>query len=180
MAADGRMIAGEDGPETPSGKKAKDENFPVASILLPGRLRHHVRLFYDFARAADDIADNPGLDPDDRSQDSIVSPMPSSLRMDRMGFPSRGIACAEASRRRASHRGTASISSKPSGRTQDNRAARPGRTSSTTAISRQLLSDAISSIFTASRIRPTPLPTPSAMPFRYSTTCRTAGRTSGT
>ena len=80
MAADGRMTAWEDGPETPSGKKAKDENFPVASILLPGRLRHHVRLFYDFAREADDIADNPDLDPDDkiarldRFADAIITP----------------------------------------------------------------------------------------------------------
>lgn len=33
------------------------ENFPVASILLPGRLRHPVQTIYRFARAADDIAD---------------------------------------------------------------------------------------------------------------------------
>lgn len=46
---------------TPSGKTAAGENFPVASILLPARLRPRVMAFYDFARAADDIADNPGL-----------------------------------------------------------------------------------------------------------------------
>lgn len=33
------------------------ENFPVASILLPRRLREPVRLLYRFAREADDIAD---------------------------------------------------------------------------------------------------------------------------
>lgn len=33
------------------------ENFPVASILLPARLRPAVRHIYAFARAADDIAD---------------------------------------------------------------------------------------------------------------------------
>ena len=38
------------------------ENFPVASFLLPRRIRNHVLAFYRFARAADDIADSPGLD----------------------------------------------------------------------------------------------------------------------
>ena len=33
------------------------ENFPVASILLPKRLRHAVKAIYAFARSADDIAD---------------------------------------------------------------------------------------------------------------------------
>lgn len=47
--------------ETPSGKGPGDENFPVASWLLPAGLRRHVRIFYAFARAVDDIADNPAL-----------------------------------------------------------------------------------------------------------------------
>lgn len=47
--------------ETPSGKNAAYENFPVGSILLPASLRPHVAVFYAFARAIDDIADNPGL-----------------------------------------------------------------------------------------------------------------------
>lgn len=51
----------ESGPETPSGKGADDENFPVGSFLLPKRLRPHVATFYAFARAIDDIADNPNL-----------------------------------------------------------------------------------------------------------------------
>lgn len=51
------------GLETPSGKAAEDENFPVASYLVAHKLRPHVRCFYDFARAADDIADNPALSP---------------------------------------------------------------------------------------------------------------------
>lgn len=50
-------------PETPSGKDAKDENFPVGSFLLPASLRPHVATFYAFARAIDDIADNPELEP---------------------------------------------------------------------------------------------------------------------
>ena len=49
--------------ETLSGKSAGDENFPVASWLLPSRLRPHVAAFYRFARGADDIADNPNLTP---------------------------------------------------------------------------------------------------------------------
>lgn len=39
------------------------ENFPVASLLLPARLRHPVALIYRFAREADDFADE-GSDPD--------------------------------------------------------------------------------------------------------------------
>ena len=52
--------------ETPSGKGAGDENFPVASRLVSRRLRPHVARFYAFARAADDIADNPDLAPADK------------------------------------------------------------------------------------------------------------------
>ena len=52
--------------ETPSGKTAADENFPVGSRLLPARLRPHVAAFYAFARAVDDIADNPVLEARDK------------------------------------------------------------------------------------------------------------------
>jgi squalene synthase HpnC len=52
--------------ETPSGKGAADENFPVGSWLLPARLRPHVAVFYRFARAIDDIADNPALAANDK------------------------------------------------------------------------------------------------------------------
>ena len=52
--------------ETPSGKGAKDENFPVGSMLLPRVLRPHVAVFYAFARAIDDVADNPELSPDEK------------------------------------------------------------------------------------------------------------------
>jgi squalene synthase HpnC len=52
--------------ETPSGKGARDENFPVGSFLISARLRPHVALFYAFARAIDDIADNPKLTPEDK------------------------------------------------------------------------------------------------------------------
>ncbi len=49
--------------ETPSGKNAGTENFPVGSALIRPDLREHVHAFYIFARAADDISDNPLLDP---------------------------------------------------------------------------------------------------------------------
>lgn len=52
--------------ETPSGKQAGDENFPVGSFLLPAALRPHVATFYAYARAIDDIADNPELAPEDK------------------------------------------------------------------------------------------------------------------
>src|SRR5712692_8657923 len=37
--------------------RAHDENFPVASRLLPRAMRPHVAAVYAFARVADDIAD---------------------------------------------------------------------------------------------------------------------------
>jgi squalene synthase HpnC len=52
--------------ETPSGKGAGDENFPVGSILLPKHLRPHVAVFYAYARAIDDVADNPELAPEEK------------------------------------------------------------------------------------------------------------------
>ena len=52
--------------EVPSGKDVAYENFPVGSWLLPASLRPHVAVFYEFARAADDIADNPDLDQDEK------------------------------------------------------------------------------------------------------------------
>ena len=52
--------------ETPSGKSSGDENFPVGSFLLPRRLRPHVATYYAFARAIDDIADNPGATPEEK------------------------------------------------------------------------------------------------------------------
>lgn len=53
-------------PEAPSGKMASDENFPVGSWLLPARLRPCIAAFYAFARAADDIADSPALQRDEK------------------------------------------------------------------------------------------------------------------
>lgn len=52
--------------ETPSGKDAAYENFPVGSWLLPAALRPHIARFYAYARAIDDIADDPALPADEK------------------------------------------------------------------------------------------------------------------
>ncbi|MBU0688573.1 MAG: squalene synthase HpnC [Gammaproteobacteria bacterium] len=44
------------------------ENFPVASVLMPRRLRKPVAAIYHFARAADDIADEGDLSDEQRLQ----------------------------------------------------------------------------------------------------------------
>jgi squalene synthase HpnC len=49
--------------ELASGKGHKDENFPVASVLIAPRFRTPVMAFYRFARAADDVADHPTAAP---------------------------------------------------------------------------------------------------------------------
>lgn len=46
-----------------SGKGHRDENFPVASILIARKYRPAIMAFYRFARAADDIADNAAATP---------------------------------------------------------------------------------------------------------------------
>jgi len=45
----------------PGEKTHRDENFPVASGLVSKKHRPVIMAFYHFARAADDIADDPGL-----------------------------------------------------------------------------------------------------------------------
>ena len=68
MAGNVNLVSADGGahPETPSGKGAKDENFPVGSFLLPKPLRPHVMRYYDFARAIDDVADNPATPADEK------------------------------------------------------------------------------------------------------------------
>lgn len=61
MTGTANLAGGENAVESPSGKGAADENFPVGSFLLPKALRPHVAAFYAFARAIDDIADDPAL-----------------------------------------------------------------------------------------------------------------------
>jgi len=47
-------------------RSAGEENFPVGSWLLPRHLRAHIACYYAFARAADDIADDPTRPPEDK------------------------------------------------------------------------------------------------------------------
>lgn len=47
-------------------KTAADENFPVGSWLIARPLRRHIAAFYAFARAADDIADDPTFSADQK------------------------------------------------------------------------------------------------------------------
>jgi hydroxysqualene synthase len=49
-----------------SGKTHRDENFPVASLLMSARHRGPILAFYRFARAADDVADHPTLPADQK------------------------------------------------------------------------------------------------------------------
>ena len=44
------------------------ENFPVGSRLIPASIRPHVYSIYAFARTADDLADEPGLAPAERTR----------------------------------------------------------------------------------------------------------------
>ena len=50
-------------PGAEARQAARGENFPVGSLLLRRDLRPHVMVFYAFARAADDVADDPDLPP---------------------------------------------------------------------------------------------------------------------
>lgn len=51
---------------TGSGKTHRDENFPVASVFIAPRHRAPILAFYNFVRAADDIADHKGLSADEK------------------------------------------------------------------------------------------------------------------
>ena len=49
-----------------SGKGHRDENFPVASVLIHPRHRGPILAFYNFVRTADDIADHATLPPEEK------------------------------------------------------------------------------------------------------------------
>jgi phytoene synthase len=68
--------------------KQHPENFPVASWLLPRRLRPHVAAIYTFARTADDFADEPGRDPAERLQ--LLDEWGRRLRATELGLEARG------------------------------------------------------------------------------------------
>ena len=53
-------------PDVAPTKTHRDENFPVASVLIAPRHRPVILAFYRFVRAADDIADSGKLTPDEK------------------------------------------------------------------------------------------------------------------
>jgi squalene synthase HpnC len=71
--------------ETPSGKDVNYENFPVGSFLLPAHLRPHIACYYRFARAIDDIADNPQTSADEKI--SRLEGFAKSIRGDDVSSP---------------------------------------------------------------------------------------------
>jgi len=64
--------------ELASGKGHTDENFPVASFLIAPRHRPPILAFYRFARAADDVADNPAAPPEEKL--AILADMQAALK----------------------------------------------------------------------------------------------------
>ena len=60
MDSNGNIREMQPGLKAPT-KTRHEENFPVASRLIPAALRLHVHTFYLFVRAADDVADDPNL-----------------------------------------------------------------------------------------------------------------------
>jgi squalene synthase HpnC len=68
-----------------SGKGHNDENFPVASFLIAPQHRPPVLAFYRFARFADDIADHPTAQPDEKLR--LLEEMRASLTGDGTASP---------------------------------------------------------------------------------------------
>ncbi len=53
-------------PSSPVQKTKHTENFPVGSFLIRAELRPHIHAYYNFARAADDIGDDPLMEADEK------------------------------------------------------------------------------------------------------------------
>lgn len=85
--------------EARSGKGHKDENFPVASRLIHPRHRGPILAFYNFVRAADDVADHAALTPDeklrllDRLDDALTGRGPTDPEAEplRLALAERGL-----------------------------------------------------------------------------------------
>jgi squalene synthase HpnC len=71
--------------ELRSTKGHRDENFPVASLLLAPDHRRPVMAFYRFARAADDVADHPSASAADKL--AILEGMRATLAGEAAGEP---------------------------------------------------------------------------------------------
>ncbi|TWB47299.1 squalene synthase HpnC [Nitrospirillum viridazoti] len=68
-----------------TGKGHKDENFPVASLIIRRDARAPVMAYYAFARVADDVSDSPMLAPDMKLK--LLDAMGASLRGERENEP---------------------------------------------------------------------------------------------
>lgn len=77
-------------PQVPT-KTVNDENFPVASRLIPARLRPHVHAFYLCVRAADDVADSADLPPEEKT--ALLNAMDEALQGLRPPDSLTGAAC---------------------------------------------------------------------------------------
>lgn len=77
----------------PAARTATTENFPVGSWLLPAELRPIVAAYYGVARAADDIADSPDLDADEkiRRLDAIDASLAGTAEYDVAARELRGL-----------------------------------------------------------------------------------------
>ena len=97
-----------------SGKGHRDENFPVASLLIPPRHRAPILAFYNFVRTADDIADHATLPADEKLEllDRLGAGLvgKTTARLSRCG-------CAPSSPRAICRRGTRRTCSPRSGST---------------------------------------------------------------
>jgi squalene synthase HpnC len=71
--------------ELQSGKGHKDENFPVASVLIAPQHRAPVMAFYRFVRAADDVADHATAPPDRKL--ALLEEMRASLMGEKDSVP---------------------------------------------------------------------------------------------
>ena len=65
--------------KVPGSKGLRDENFPVGSVLIQKSLRRRVHTFYAFARASDDIADDPEINNSDKL--ALLNGYESTLKM---------------------------------------------------------------------------------------------------
>ena len=79
--------------EVRSGKGHKDENFPVASLLVAAKYRAPILAFYRLARVADDVADHPDLPPPQKLAllDSLEASLVGASRSEPEGVALRGI-----------------------------------------------------------------------------------------
>jgi squalene synthase HpnC len=79
--------------EVRSGKGHKDENFPVASLLVAAKYRAPILAFYRFARVADDVADHPDLPPPQKLAllGSLEASLVGATRSEAEGVALRGV-----------------------------------------------------------------------------------------